>query len=588
MAWDRPIRQAWSTLLVAVAIVGASTATRAQDAPGAVPNRDQVELPVPDPQREPAVASVDSRAALQAHTCPFESSVLRVRIDRLRFARPDGGVPQPEILAALGRVRAPGEDRPIRVVCAIRDEANRALRDAGYVASVQIPPQSIESGDLQLQIVTARIVEVRVRGEPGPYRDLLTQRVEQLKRLDPLREDDAERLLLLAGDVPGLEVRLGLSPAGTAPGEVIGDLSVSYQRAAAFFNVQNYNSVQTGRETGYARLEVYGLTGLSDITYVGASTTADFREQYIAQAGHSIGIGRGGATVGVRGTYAWSRPDLDVVDLRTRSLIAGIEANLPLIRAVDRNLSVGGGFDFIEQRTYSGPPSQGALLNRDKTRTVFARLSGDVSEQRFDGQLLSALSGLVEVRQGLDILGATPPFDGGGGSILPSRIDGRADAFVARGEVDGVLGIGSVFSIAGAGRVQWTNDPLLNLDEFSVGSLSIGRGYDPGANSGDRAYAGRAELRAQVPVVRRVGTELFGFYDHVRIQNLDSDPGSTEARRTLRSAGGGLRVTVPGVARLEVMYAKPLDKALFNDKDKPRARLLLSLTARFLPGGLFR
>lgn len=585
MAWHRPVRRASSLLLLAAAMLGRAAVAQAQDVPGSIPNRDQVELPVPDPQREPAVASVDSRAALQAQTCPFATSALRVRIDRLRFIRPDGGAPQPEIVGALQRVTAPGEERSIVVVCTIRDRANQALRDAGYVASVQIPPQSIEGGDLQLQVVTARIVEVRVRGEPGPYRDLLSARVAQLKRLDPLREDDAERLLLLSGDVPGLEVRLGLSPAGTAPGEVIGDLSVSYQRAAAFGNVQNYNSRQTGRETGYARLEVYGLTGLSDVTYVGASTTADFREQYIAQAGHSFGIGRGGASISARGTYAWSRPDLGPLDLRTRSLIAGVEASLPVVRAVDRNLSVATGFDFIEQRTYIGPPSQGGLLNRDKTRTVFARLSGDVGEQRFDGQVLSALSGFIEVRKGLDILGATKAFGFDGGAVLPSRIEGRADAFVVRGDVDGVFGIGSIFSIAGQARGQWTSDPLLNLDEFSVGNLSIGRGYDPGANSGDRAIAGRAELRAQVPVTRRVGTELFGFYDHVRIENLDTN--STEGKRTLRSAGGGLRVTLPGIARLEVMYAKALDRALSNDDAPPSGRVLVSLTARFLPSGFF-
>lgn len=584
MAWDRPIRQAWCLLILAAA--GWSTVAQAQGIPGAIPNRDQVELPTPDPNRDPAVASVDSRAALQIQTCPFETSALRVRIDRLLFARPDGSPLQPEIAAALGRIRAPGDEQSVRVVCTIRDQANQALRDAGYVASVQIPPQSIEAGDLQLRIVTARIVEVRVRGEPGPYRDLLAARVAQLKRLDPLREDDAERLLLLSGDVPGLEVRLGLSPAGTAPGEVIGDLSVSYRRASLFGNVQNYNSRQTGRETGYARLEVYGLTGLADVTYVGASTTADFREQYIAQAGHSFGIGRGGASLSARGTYAWSRPDLGPLDLRTRSLIAGVEANLPLVRAVDRNVSVGGGFDFIEQRTYIGPPSEGGLLNRDKTRTLFARISGDVTEQRFDGQILSALAGFVEVRQGLDVLGATRPFDFSGGSVLPSRVEGRADAFVVRGEIDGVFGIGPVFSIAGQARGQWTADPLLNLDEFSVGNLSIGRGYDPGANSGDRAIAGRAELRAQVPVARSVATELFGFYDHVRIENLDTTSGD-EGRRTLRSAGGGLRLTLPGTARLEVMYAKALDRALLINDARPSGRVLVSLTARFLPRGFF-
>lgn len=575
-----PIAKILNTAIVAMLLFAAPAA--AQDVPGSIPNRDQVELPRPAPEVAPRT-SVDSRGAVDAPACPFETSSLRVRIDRLRFTRPDGSPPQPEIAEALARVSAPGGERPIRIVCEIRDHAAEALRRGGFVASVQIPPQNIDAGELALQIISARIVEVRVRGEPGPYRSALEERIAQLKSLDPLRENDAERILLLLGDVPGLDVRLGLRPAGTAPGEVIGDLSVSFRRAALFANVQNYNSRQTGRETGYARVEVYGLTGLYDTTYIGASTTADFREQYIAQAGHSFGFGPRGLTVSANGTYAWSRPDLGALDLRTRSLIAGLEANLPIVRAVGRNVTVGGGLDWTEQRTYFGGGGERVLLNRDKTRTLFARLGGDLVEQRYDGQILSALSGAIEVRRGLGILGATGRF-GEGETVLPSRIEGRADAFVVRAEFDGVFGLGPIFSIAGSGRGQWTPDPLLNLDEFSVGNLSIGRGYDPGANSGDRALAGRAELRAQVPVSRRIATELFGFYDHVELRNLDQN--STEANRTLRSAGGGFRMTLPGTARLEIMYAHPFDRALSN-RDRPKGRLLVSLTARLLRRGLF-
>ena len=65
--------------------------------------------------------------------------------------------------------------------------------------------------------VTAHFSDIRVHGDPGPYRDLMDERIKQLMALDPLNEMDAERILLLTGDVPGLDVKLSLRSAGTTP-----------------------------------------------------------------------------------------------------------------------------------------------------------------------------------------------------------------------------------------------------------------------------------------------------------------------------------------------------------------------------------
>jgi hemolysin activation/secretion protein len=165
---------------------------------------------------------------------------------------------------------------------------------------------------LRLEVVTARIVELRVRGDAGRYEPLLRQRLARIQAMDPLNEREAERLLLLAGDVPGLDVALSLRASGGKQGDVIGDLTVSSRRFALFANVQNYNSALLGRETVYARGELYGLTGLGDITYFGASAAVDFPEQFIVQAGHIYAVA--GAVDPVERAYPWRaglyRPDI--------------------------------------------------------------------------------------------------------------------------------------------------------------------------------------------------------------------------------------------------------------------------------------
>ena len=145
--------------------------------------------------------------------------------------------------------------------------------------------------------------------------------------------------------------------------------------------------------------------------------------------------------------------------------------------------------------------------------------------------------------------------------------------------MDATISLGPIFSIAGIGQVQWTNDPLLNYEEFALGSLTIGRGYDPGSNSGDRAVGGHVEARADVPLTGALGTQVYGFYDHLYLANLDR--ARIEGPRNFASVGGGLRLTFPNRLVLGVGYAKPLDRALLLDDRRPPARVLVSLTVQF-------
>lgn len=560
-------------------IVGAHSAPAfAQTVPPDVmrPTREELEPALPPPAPEPQ-ANVDSRGALERPNCPFEGSSLTIDISRVTFSKPDGSPVPAEIAMTLNGIAGPGGTTSIVAVCDIRDRANEALRRDGWIASVQVPPQEITTGELQLHVITARIVEVRVRGNPGPYAGLLRERVEQLKTLDPLNEKEAERLLLLAGDIPGIDVQLSLRPAGTEPGAVVGDLGITYRPFAILGNAQNYNSRLLGRETAYLRGEYYGLTGMGDVTYLGASSTVDFHEQIIAQAGHVMTLNSAGTTLGIRGTYAWSRPDVGALDLNTETLVAGFDIRHPLIRTVRSQVAGSVGFDYVDQDTLAGT----APLNRDRLRVAYAALDGEARGVKADGSPLWFLRGGLTVRKGVGIFDATPVGGVTVNGALPSRFDGNSRAWVIRGDLDTELKLPSVFTIAARAQAQWADKALLNYEEFSLGNLTVGRGYDPGSNSGDRAVGVRSELRAEVVNSPKLRLEAFGFGDVVWLTNLDR--GSTEVDRRLRSVGGGLRAVITNTALVEVTYAKPLDKALRIDGDRPPARVLASLTFQFRP-----
>ncbi len=548
-----------------------------------LPTRDQVEPPTPAKPDDRGKVAIDSRAAIERPACPLETSTVLATIDRVEFTTSRGGPLPPEIAALLQGVGGIGRDQPIRVVCDIRDRANEALRKAKYVATVQVPAQRIESGTLRLEVVTARIVEMRVRGDPGPYERVVQESIEALKRLDPLNEAEAERLLLLVGDTPGLDVLLSLRPAGTTPGDVIGEMTVNYSRLSVIANAQNYNSRQLGRETGYVRAEYRGITGASDAAFLGLSSTFQFDEQKIVQAGYQLGIDGAGTTLGTRITYAISRPDLDQLRLQTKSIIATFELTHPFIRSVNANFGLIGGLEYSQQRTVVQSNTGNTPLNLDRVTTLFLRASGDLRALRPTGDEQFRVGGFVELRQGIAAFGATKTGVVTPDGFTPSRFEGSATPTILRGAIDTKFGIGPIFDLAGSVRGQWSNRALLNFDEFAVGNLTIGRGYDPGSNSGDRAIGASIELRAKVLRSPKLRVEVFGFYDAARIWNIDSN--STENNRSLRSYGGGFRLTLPGMALLEVTYAHPQDKALSFDKAPPPDRVLVSLTMQLVPFG---
>ena len=555
--------------------------------PAALPTRQEINPAQPDTAPPKSDVKVHEQGAFRPGPCPLAQSDVKVAIHQVEFTGPKGGALAPEILHLLQGISASGDAIPIAHVCALRDEANQRLQNARYVAAVQIPPQTIDNGVLRLEVVTGRIVEVHVHGDAGPFQKLVLERIEALKRLTPLNAAQAERILLQANDTPGLSLQMGLSPdtATGTPGDLIGDISVSYRRFAVIANVQNYNSKALGRETLYLRAEAYDLLGLNDRTYIAGSTTFDFKKQKTFQFGEEIALNSNNDHISFVSTYAVSRPALPSLDLRTTSLIEDIAYDHNFIHSTTKVLTASAGFEYAEQLTKIYFNGSSVPLNRDRISTLFARVDADKRILRFDGSQKADFSGSLELRKGIGVLGSTPSgvVDNG---YTPSRFYGSATPFVVRAHLNGDIGFGPIFELASQIQGQWADREVLNYDEFAIGNLTVGRGYDPGANTSDRAFAAASEVRFNLPLSQKVRTQVYGFYDYVRLWNLDQY--STERNRTLGSVGAGARLTLINGLKLDVLYAHPLDPPLLTGVTVKRApdRVMFSLTAQLVPFGI--
>ncbi len=474
-----------------------------------------------------------------------------------------------------------GTPQPISVLCEIRDAAATILRAKGYLAAVQVPVQRIENGQVRLEVLYARITAIRARGETRGAERKLMAYLGRLTRDDIFDRNKAERYLLLARDLPGYNVQLTLRPAGTAPGDLIGEVTVLRQAFTADFSVQNLASAATGRWGGQLRVQAYGITGMGDATTLSYYSTSDFREQRIFQASHEFRPGSQGLVVGASLTYAWTQPDLGQGNggarLDATTLLASLYARYPLVRSQAGDIWLGGGFDLLNQDATLIQP-----LSRDRLRVFWARLDFDRMDLtraqpawRFDGSL--------EVRQGIAGLGASSPcFGVACANRVPiSRFDASPAATVVRGEFEYEHALGR-FSLAVHPRGQYAFRKVLGFEAFAPGNYTVGRGYDPGVITGDSGVGVATELRGpHVPIGHGNGpvVQPFAFVDAAWAW----DRGVGKPQR-LSSVGGGLRAELGSRFRLDASVAVPLDKAGFNGR-KPAPRMLVTLTTRLLPWG---
>lgn len=483
-----------------------------------------------------------------------------------------------------------GREVSVAALCEIRDAAATHLRRLGYLAAVQVPAQRIEGGVVRFEVLYARLTAVRLRGNAGPNERLVARYLAKLETGQPFNRIAAERYLLLARDLPGMEARLALKPAGTGPGDMVGEVSVRRVPLEADLVISNLAPSQTGAWGGQARLQAHGLTGLGDTSYVSYYSTADFSEQHVLQAGHSFTPGSEGLRLGGRVTQAWTRPGLGagVPQIDAETFFANIEASYPFQRSQAATVIGRAGLDLVNQHVDFG----GAPLSRDRLRVAYVQLGGEWQDMRGlgpRGTTAWRFAANLELRQGLDILGASPDClanpvaCAGAGVVPPSLIAGSATSTVLRFTGQAELRLASRLTVALQPRAQLASGSVFGFERFALGNYTVGRGYDPGSLTGDDGAAITAELRHDAVLLSEDGqlsVMPYAFVDAGWAWVRSLAPAAANPQ-SLVSSGGGARFSIGNRARIDVSGAVALKDA--GPVQAGDVRLLFTLTTRLFP-----
>lgn len=562
----------------------------------------RAELLPPEVRQDAARSTLTIDGGLERGPCALDdpaTAAIRVTLSSVTFT---GAEAASDVDLAATYQSYLGRELPLSVLCDIRARANQALADAGYLAAVEIPEQRLAGGAAELRVVIGKLTALRVRGEAGGSQAVLERYLQHLVDQPVFNVNEAERYLLLADDLPGMDVRLSLRAAANGqPGDLIGEVAVISQPVQVSFNLQNMGSRELGRFGGTVAAQLYGLTGLGDVTSVALFTSHDFQEQQTVQVAHDFLVGSEGLQLGGQLTLGWAHPTLGLAgfDVKAETLFATVRAAYPLVLTQSQTFTASAGIDLVNQDVRANA----ALLSRDQVRVAWLRLDTTVTDRAslarrggytpYEPRYRFSYGG--EVRQGLAIMGANrdcrrAPLACTAINKVPSRIEQDPTALLLRADLAAEFRPVPAFTIAVRAAAQATGDALPAFEELTGGNYSIGRGYDPGAITGDNGFSGSLEFRLGSLIPRGVdawAVQPFVFLDAARV--TDRDPSQRAANPdSLVSTGGGLRFAWGRGMQGDVSLAVPLhntDTRALGGRPRGDVRLLFSVTSRLVPWG---
>ena len=462
-----------------------------------------------------------------------------------------------------------GQDVSFSDLSRITNNMTRKYREDGYIFSrVILPPQKIQNGVVRVQAVEGRVENVEVTGEYKDRGGLIRSMANKIHSDGPTNTRDIERYLLLIDDLPGITARSFVKPSQT---QGAGDLVIVVEQDPFEGSVTLDN--RGTRFVGPWRGEFVGafnsLFGIHDRTTLRGIVASQSEELQYGELIHEEQLFTEGLRVKGRYAITSTKPggSISSLGIEGDSELFDVEALYPVIRSRDLNLGINGGFTANNTTT----ELSGIEVGRDRIRS--GRLNSTLD---FTDRLRGINQFDLGLTQGLRVLDATS--DGIGRSRANGEHDFlRFNATATRVQDLWWPGVSALVSATG----QYTSDPLLASEEFTVGGAGFGRGYDSGEIAGDKGYAGLLELRYSNAVASQLlqSYQVYTFVDYGKVKNIDPVVGEAE-EDSLTSAGVGVRYNLNYDLSGYLEVDKPLNKQV-NAEGDDDTRVFMTLTKRF-------
>ena len=463
----------------------------------------------------------------------------------------------------------------------VADAVTNYYRQKGLIlAQAVVPVQTVSGGIVDIQIFIGKLGRILAEGNEmyrmemleKPFRGLVGQ---------PISKSKIEAALLTLTDYSGLSL-FGVFQPGLQVGTA--DIVLKIQEEKRFdvaFRADVHGTQETGRNRLRAVIDWNNLLGFADRLTITGQQSYNPKNNYFIGVDYERFLANGFKVGGyfnindfdVGGEFASSK-------IRARSQNQGLFLEKSFIRSRQQNLSARFGFNRKKSQTVTNTNS----TNRDRL-SVFT-LSADydsVDTFSLSNDPNDAGGGInfafLEFSHGVNNLwnsmGSPAEALDLPVGFRPSRQEGPPDNRFAAGQFNKIFvtytrlqTIRRNHSLLIRSEYQWTKDPLVALEQYSVGGPDNLRAFPVAQVLWDRAIFVSMEWIINAPGFadkpafdNRTWGELLQFsvfYDHAvgRLNN----PLSVEVNgnKVLRGGGVGLRFTMPGLLESKLLFASEI------------------------------
>ncbi len=405
-----------------------------------------------------------------------------------------------ELAAQRKEIEAPliGKRVTVADVFEFADKLQQIYVRAGYpLARVVILPQEFEqSAQIKLRVIDGFVEKMNLDAIPEQARKRVLAVLTPLMRKTRLKQSELERMLLIAGDTPGLILNATFAGGREVGGSLL-VLTGRYRPVSASLYGDNAmpQVFGTGQLVGTASLNslmgfgeqlVLSVAGLPDKDFTTESPTRRYLTGY-----YVMPIGTGGWKLELGGSNGVTTPRANL-EGRSQGLLIHGHARLSYDAIKLRNveLTFNGRFDATDERLDSLFLETPSPLSLDRLRVVRGGFDG-IWRLRETG---TNFSFGANYSRGLDAFGARRAADANpllplsrqGADAVFSKLDGRFEVYQA-------LPQDFFTSIALSGQTGFRN-PLLKSEQYDITGVKALSGFTAGAMPGDRAWVVRGEF----------------------------------------------------------------------------------------------
>ena len=384
------------------------------------------------------------------------------------------------LLQALGPVL--GKSYDLAGLNALAERIADIYAERGYLlVRVEVPPQEVLAGQVQISIVEARLGLAQVQSDTPSWAGQAQPFVAALQEGAPVRSAVLERTALILSDLPGVQADTQLL-TGTQDGQAA--LSVNLKASEAYsgdVGLDNQGNRFSGQQRLHASLNLNSPFMLGDQIKFYSLTTDE--ALWLGSLSYSLPIGgdglRGNASL-ARTSYQLGKDFVSLQAYGTAKVVsAGL--NYPWLRSQPANLNLLGNYQYKQLSD-----------NKDSTQTNTHKTSQSLPlTAQFDARDNWGAGGM-----NFGSITWTPGRLRLDSSLIAADLGQTQGRFQKLNlDVTRLQQLSPSLSLQARVAAQWATKNLDSSESFTLGGPSGVRAYPSGESNGDEGQLTQLELR---------------------------------------------------------------------------------------------